>query len=89
MKRLLRFLELCLDASCSACMGAETRLKEFAAKGEDASPPLERFTLTVSKKPGTDGKVHEYHLAVLDWETNDDNSRSERSGCRNSTKRIC
>ena len=66
MKRLLRFLELWLDASCPACMGALTHLKEFVAKDEDASPPLEHFTLTVSKKPCTDGKVHEYHLAVME-----------------------
>ncbi len=66
MKRLLRFLELWLDVSCPTCMGALTHLKEFEAKGEDASPPLEQFLLTVSKKPGTDGEVYEYHLAVLE-----------------------
>ena len=64
MKRLIRFLELWLGADCPACMGALMHLKEFVAKDGDASPPLEHFTLTVSKKPGTNGKVHEFHLAV-------------------------
>ena len=64
MKRLLRFFELWLDASCPTCMFAMGYLKEFGRDNEDAKPV--QLTLTISKKPGTDGKVHEYHLVVLE-----------------------
>lgn len=62
MKRLIRFFELWLDVSCPVCMCAMGYLKEFAAADEDAKPV--RFTLTASKKPGTGGRVHEYHLEI-------------------------
>lgn len=68
MKRLIRFFELWLDASCPDCMQGLAYLKDFAAESDDNErrPLLKQFTLTISKKPGTDGKVHEYHLAVID-----------------------
>ncbi len=60
MKRLIRFLELWLDASCGHCTLAMKQLKEFEAGGENM--PDVQFTLNVSKKPGSDGKIHEFHL---------------------------
>ena len=62
MKRLIRFLELWLGEDCTDCMLAMKQLKEFAAcRSDDAE--LVQFELTISKKPGTGGKVHEYHLS--------------------------
>lgn len=62
MKQLIRFLELWLDASCETCMEAFTHLKEYA--GKDENEEFTEFNLIVSKKPGTGGEVHEFHLSI-------------------------
>lgn len=62
MKRLIRFLELWLGADCPDCIWALEHLKEYTGKGEN-EPPTE-FNLIVSKKPGSEGKIHEFHLSL-------------------------
>lgn len=63
MKRLIRFFELWLGEDCSTCMDAFEHLKEYATKDENEG--YTEFKLIVSKKPGSDGKIHEFHLAVV------------------------
>jgi len=63
MNRLLRFFELWLDVSCTSCNEARQKLGDFIAK-DSAAEFDERLELNliISKKPGTDGKIHEFHL---------------------------
>jgi hypothetical protein len=44
-------------------MDAFEHLKEYATKDENEG--YTEFKLIVSKKPGSDGKIHEFHLAVV------------------------